>query len=82
MYVRGGSEFSERFVIISCVPQGSVLGLLFVNIAGNDLLLLVKESEVCSLTDDITVYASGKDVLSVTMNLEVELSNTLYWFTI
>ncbi len=78
--VKVGSEFSEWLGIKSGVPQGSVLGPLFFNIFINDLLLAVKESEVCNFADDTTIYTFGKDIESVILNLEEDLSNTLNWF--
>ena len=78
--VKVGSEFSEWLGIKSGVPQGSVLGPLFFNIFINDLLLAVKDSEVCNFADDNTIYTFGKDIEDVVLNLEEDLSNTLDWF--
>ena len=75
--VKVGSEFSEWLGIKSGVPQGPVLGSLFFNIFINDLLLAVKESEVCNFADDTTIYKSGKDIEDAVVNLEEDLSNTL-----
>ena len=78
--VKVGSEFSEWLGIESGVPQGSELGPLFFNIFINDLLLAVKDSEVCNFADDTTIYTFGKDIEDVVLNLEEDLSNTLDWF--
>ena len=78
--VKVGSEFSEWLGIKSGVPQGSVLGPLFFNIFINDLLLSIKEPEVCNFADDTTIYKSRKDIEDVVVNLEEDLSSTLDWF--
>ena len=57
--VKVGSEFSDWQEIKSGVPQGSVLGPLFFNIFINDLLLEVKELEICNFADDTTIYVNG-----------------------
>ena len=39
-----------------------------------DLLLAVKESDNCNFADDTTMYANGKYIESVILNLEEDLS--------
>ena len=80
--VKVESEFSEWQEIKSGVPQESVLGPLFLNIFINDLLLEVKESEICNFADDTTIYANGNNAESVILSLEEDLSRTLNWFRV
>ena len=80
--IKVGSEFSDWLEIKSGVPQGSVLGLLFFNIFINDLLLEVKESEICNFADDTTIYTKGNNIANVILSLEEDLSNTLNWFRV
>ena len=80
--VKVGSEFSDWLEIKSGVPQGSVLGPLFFNIFINDLLLEVKESEICNFADDNTIYTIGNNIENVILSLEEDLSNTLNWFRV
>ena len=46
--VKVWSQFSDWLEVKSWVPQGSVFGPLFFNILKHDLLLEVKESEICN----------------------------------
>ena len=68
-----GSQFSDLQEIKSGVPLGSVLGPLFFNIFVNDLVLEVKESEICNLADDTTIYTNRNNVESVILSLEEDL---------
>ena len=80
--VKVGSEFSDWLEIKSGVPQGSVLGPLFFNIFINDLLLEVKELEICNFADDTTIYTNGNNIANMILSLEEDLSNTLNWFRV
>ena len=77
-----GSELSDWQKIKSGVPQRSVLGPLFFNIFISDLLLEVKESEICNFSDDTTIYANGNNVESVILSFEEDLSRTQNWFRV
>ena len=57
-----GSGRSEWQEIKSGAPQRSVLGPLFFNIFINDLLLEVKESEICNFADDTIIYTNGNNI--------------------
>ena len=51
-----GSTFSDWKKIITEVPQGSILGPLFLNIFINDLFLFGNKSEISNYADDSTLY--------------------------
>ena len=79
-HVKVGSTFSEWREAVLGVPQGSVLGPLLFNIFVNDFIFAMKSSYVCNFADDNTVYAFDKDVESVAVRLEDDISGALDWF--
>ena len=62
------------------IPQGSVLGPLFVNIYVNDLLLSLMETDICNYADDAIIYAYDKTLDSVVTRLESVSSIVIQWF--
>ena len=78
--VKVGSKFSEWQMIVSGVPQGSVLRPLLFHIFVNDFILAMKSTYVCNFADDNTIYACDKDVESVAVRLEDVVSRALDWF--
>ena len=78
--VKVGSTFSEWLEVMPRVPQGSVLGPLLLNIFVNDFIFAMKSSHICNFADYNTMYACDKDVESVAMRLEDDISGALDWF--
>ena len=70
--VKFGSSFGEWLEIILGDPQGSILGPILFNIFVNDLLLFIKETNICNFGDDIFLYAYGKELNTISFKLEIE----------
>ena len=60
--VKVGSFLSEWLEIILGIPQESILGPILFNVFINDLLLFMKEADICNFADDTSLYACGKDL--------------------
>ena len=57
--VKVGSFLSEWLEIILGIPQESILGPILFNVFINDLLLFMKETDICNFADDTSLYACG-----------------------
>ena len=69
-------------ILLSGVPQGSILGPILFNIFINDLFLFINEVELANFADDNTLYTSKKDVEEVLKVLEKESKSAIDWFKI
>ena len=72
-----GSSLSEWLEIILGVPQGTILGPILFNIFSNDLLLSTKETDIRDFADDATLYACGKELDSISSQLEIETNTKI-----
>ena len=77
--VQLGNVYSSWHDIITGVPQGSILGLLF-NIFLSDLFLFLNEVDIANYADDNTPYVCEQDSRTVTENLESSSAKLSTWF--
>ena len=52
------ASFSSWNMVITRVPQGSILGPLLFNIFLNDIFLFISKCQLCNYADDNTLYKS------------------------
>ena len=77
--VKVGSSLSEWLEIILGVPQGSILGPILLNVFINDLIIFIKETDICNFADDTTLYACGKELDTISFKLEIETKAAIQW---
>ena len=58
-HVRINSNYSSWSQILTGVPQGSILGVIFFNMYLSDLFLFAKDSEIANYADDNSPFSVG-----------------------
>ena len=80
--VKIGCSYSFWSDVKRCVPQGSILRPLFVNVFKNDLFMFIENCEICNFVDDNTFYSSGIELSRILENLKHDTKTVLKWFRI
>ena len=78
--VRINDTVSFFQILLSGVPQGSILGTILFNIFINDLFLFIKDVELANFADDNTIYADKQNIEELIKVLETQSKNAIDWF--
>ena len=67
-------------ILLSGIPQGSILGPILFNIFINDLFLFLEDVDLANFTDDNTIYTANKNIEVLIKLLERESKSAIDWF--
>ena len=71
------SSNSEWYDIVRRVPQGSILGPLFLNLFTNDIFLFMERTNICNFADDNTIYSCNINLQTILKDVRYDMQNIL-----
>ena len=78
--VKINNVFSAFQVLLSGVPQGSILGPILFNLFLNDLFFWIEKADLHNFADDNTISTSAKCIPDLISTLETESNVAINWF--
>ena len=79
---RINSIYSAFQLILSGVPQGSILGPIIFNIFLNDLIYFIEKCNIHNYADDNTVTSSSNSIANLVKDLENDANIAISWLRI
>ena len=76
------SSYSDWYDIVRCVPHGSILGSLLVNLFIYDLSLFIERRNICNFADDNTIYSCNINLQTTLTDLKYDMQNILKCFKV
>ena len=76
------NKISSKKNVTIGVPQGTVLGPILFLLFVNDLSNVITEANINIYADDVVIYSSGSDIMSLKDNMQRVMNKVYNWYKI